>query len=136
MPLQKRRQSLGGLHGCTVAQAIITVDPSNVSRWYQPMGAIREPGPTTQSTAAAPPIQHPSTHTTSRPSFRPVSKSAFRSCTMIGSVLSPPKLSPFVLQLHITNRNRHTCEPARSPLLVIDSPFQTVRDPRRVASRE
>lgn len=52
----------GVVHGCTVAQQIITVDPSSVSRLYQPMGAVREPGPTA---TAALPTPHPSIHTTS-----------------------------------------------------------------------
>jgi len=49
----------GGVsHGCTIKHTTVTVDPSTISRWLQPMGAVGEPRPTTQSVAAA-------THTTS-----------------------------------------------------------------------
>ena len=52
--------------GCTVARTVVDIDPSTVSRWYLPVGAVCEPGPTPHSAAAAPPIVHAATHTTSR----------------------------------------------------------------------
>lgn len=58
--------------GCTVAKTTITVDPSTVSRWYPPVGAVHVSGPTTQSAATLPtadavvlPTAHASTNTTS-----------------------------------------------------------------------
>ena len=56
----------GGVsHGYTAAKTIVTVEPSTVSRWLQPMDAVREPGPTTQSAAVALPTQHAVTPITS-----------------------------------------------------------------------
>ena len=44
---------------------VIKVDPSTVSQWYPPVGAVRDPDPTPRSAAAAPPTTHTTTHTTS-----------------------------------------------------------------------
>lgn len=56
----------GVTQGCTAARAIITVDPSTVSPWYQSMGAVREPSLSIQSAAAALPTALPPAHSTSR----------------------------------------------------------------------
>ena len=62
----------GVCHGCTVAKTVITIDSSTVLRWYPPVGAVHESGPTTQSAATLPirhavvlPARHAATHTTS-----------------------------------------------------------------------
>ena len=55
----------GDFHGCTVDHRAIKVDPSTVSQWYPPVGAIRDPDPTPRNAAAVPPTTHAATHTTS-----------------------------------------------------------------------
>ena len=55
----------GAIHGCTVANTVVTVDASSAWPWYQPMGALRSPGVTTQRAVAAFENPHHPSHTTS-----------------------------------------------------------------------